>query len=157
MKNHLFLPLVLACVFSASAQTISRDKYLHFGAGVVIGGAGGYTAHHLFGGNRYWTWAGAVGSSLAAGLLKENIDKNEYGGWDNNDVLFTVIGGAASGLALDLLLKDKRRRGRRNVCNCNATFYGSHLSVAIPIPSLEDGSGDLAASFFAYKILSEGR
>ncbi len=156
MKNGLLFLLFFVCVSMASSQTISRDKYLHFGAGAVIGGVGGYAAHHIFGGDPYWTWTGAVGSSLAAGLLKEHMDKNEYGGWDNNDILFTVIGGAASGLVLDLLLKDNKRRRRGKACNCNAIHYGPSLFTEIPITFSKEGSGDLAASFFAQKILSEG-
>ncbi len=118
--------MILCFVFHGvmNAQiTISEDKPKHFGAGFVIGAVGGYTAHHMFNGNPYWTWAGAVGSSLAAGVTKEAIDKAEYGLWDNNDILFTVLGGVASGVVLELFLKKSKKRKNYRSCNCYAGSF----------------------------------
>jgi len=39
--------------------------------------------------------------------VKRYYDKAEYGVWDNNDILFTTLGGIVSGLALELLIKRK--------------------------------------------------
>lgn len=113
MKKKVFIILTLCICSTSIAQiTISEDKPKHFAAGIVIGGIGGYAAHKVFNRsnirtNRFWTWTGAVGSSLAAGITKEAIDKADYGVWDNNDVLFTTLGGIVSGLALELLIKRK--------------------------------------------------
>ncbi|MBT8299093.1 MAG: hypothetical protein KJO52_12235 [Maribacter sp.] len=113
MKKKVFFVLLLCICSKSKAQiTISEDKPKHFAAGMVIGGIGGYAAHKIFKRsnnrtNRFWTWTGAVGSSLAAGLTKEALDKADYGVWDNNDVLFTTLGGIVSGLALELLIKRK--------------------------------------------------
>ncbi len=117
--------MLCICTISKAQITISEDKPKHFAAGVVIGGIGGYAANKIFKGNQYWTWAGAVGSSLAAGLTKEAIDKADYGVWDNNDVLYTVIGGIVSGLALELLIK-KKVRGRIRV-----TYNGDILNQGL--------------------------
>jgi hypothetical protein len=126
MKKKVFFVLMLCiCTISKAQITISEDKPKHFAAGVVIGGIGGYAANKIFKGNQYWTWAGAVGSSLAAGLTKEAIDKADYGVWDNNDVLYTVIGGIVSGLALELLIK-KKVRGRIRV-----TYNGDILNQGL--------------------------
>ena len=155
MKKKVFLVLMLCiCTISKAQITISEDKPKHFAAGVVIGGIGGYAANKIFKGDQYWTWAGAVGSSLAAGITKEAIDKADYGVWDNNDVLFTVLGGIVSGLALELLIK-KRVRGRiRVTCNCN-TLNAQHLKkgnmMVINITTYK--SHDIIATLQAQRIL----
>ena len=68
-------------------------------------------------------WAGAVGSSLAAGVTKEAIDKADYGVWDNNDIVYTVLGGVASAVVLDLFLKKSKKRRKYRPCNCYAESY----------------------------------
>ncbi len=158
MKRYFILIALVFVAMTVNAQLISKDKPLHFGAGIVIGGVGGYTANKIFGGDRYWTWAGAIGSSLAAGVLKENIDKNEYGGWDNNDILFTVLGGAVSGLALNLILKDKGRRRNGKACSCYAIHYEGSIPLIIDIKlnTTENSSHDLGAYLLAQKIIGEG-
>jgi len=157
MGKNLLLILLVFWFGLAQAQTISKDKPLHFGAGLVIGGVGGYAANKIFKGDPYWTWAGAIGSSLAAGITKEAIDEADYGGWDNNDVLFTALGGIVSGLALELLLKKKRRGGRSNVCNCGAVNFdipSIDSSFAIEISSFK--SKDLKANLQALHFLKQG-
>ncbi len=124
MKKYLFILVCIGFSTAMNAQlTISEDKPKHFGAGFVIGSVGGYTAHHMFDGNPYWMWAGAVGSSLAAGVTKEAIDKADYGVWDNNDIVYTVIGGVASAVVLDLFLKKSKKRRKYRPCNCYAESY----------------------------------
>ncbi len=155
-KSFLFVLLLCLCGIS-KAQEISKDKYLHFGAGVVIGGIGGYAAHKIFDGDPYWTWTGAVGSSLAAGMVKEAIDKADYGVWDNSDILFTTLGGLASGLALELLLRNKRRRGRGRACNCNALNLKRSVSTNETIFNITSfKSHDITSTFQAQRILREG-
>lgn len=120
MKLTSFLIVIL--IFSSIYGQNNADVTKHLGAGIVIGGVGGYTAHKLFNGQRGWTWAGAVGSSLAAGLAKEALyDQPSGAEWESRDVFFTTLGGIVSGLALDLLLKNNRRRGgggKRRNCGC---------------------------------------
>ncbi len=145
------------CIISNAQITISKDKPKHFAAGVVIGGIGGYAAHKIFkrtnnGTNRFWTWTGAVGSSLAAGITKEAIDKAEYGVWDNNDILFTTLGGIVSGLALELLIK-RRVSGRIRV-TYNVDLLKHDLlknSEVLNIASYE--SHDIIATLQAQRIL----
>ncbi len=124
MKKGILLFVMCFVCSIAKSQTISKDKPLHFGAGFVIGSVGGYASHHVFDGNPYWTWAGAVGGSLAAGVVKEAMDKADYGEWDDNDVLFTTLGGIASGFVLDMFLKKSRKRRKYRPCNCYAESLG---------------------------------
>jgi len=158
MKKRVFFILMLfICSISKAQITISEDKPKHFAAGVVIGGIGGYAAHKIFKGsndrtNRFWTWTGAVGSSLAAGITKEALDKAEYGVWDNNDILFTTLGGIVSGLALELLIK-RKVPGRIKV-----TYNGDTLNQdlirnneVLNIASYE--SHDVIATLQAQRIL----
>ncbi|MBD0778957.1 hypothetical protein HPE56_14245 [Maribacter sp. ANRC-HE7] len=121
-KGFLLIVMCIVCSMVSAQTTITKDKPLHFGAGFIIGTVGGYTAHHMFDGDPYWMWTGAVGSSLAAGVVKEAIDQADYGGWDNNDIVFTVLGGIVSGFALDLLLKKTKKRRKYRSCNCYAAL-----------------------------------
>lgn len=106
MKKLLTLFLFTVCSLSHA----QNDKLLHFGAGVVAGGAGAFLAHEISGGDKWWTIAGAVGTSLLAGMAKEAIDKNEYGTWDNGDLAATVAGGVTVGLAIEIFSGRKNRQ-----------------------------------------------
>ena len=150
MKKKVFFVLMLSiCTISKAQITISNDKPLHFAAGFGIGAVGGYTAHHMFNGNPYWTWAGAVGSSLAAGIVKESIDKADYGVWDNNDILFTTLGGIASGFVLDLFLKKSKKRKKYTACNC----YAIQLKPIKTVNIQNFTSRDIKANIQAQRIL----
>jgi hypothetical protein len=158
MRKGLVGLFLLCALWALQAQsTIGVDKLKHFGAGFAIGAVGGYTANKVFKGNRYWTWAGAIGSSLAAGILKENIDKNEYNGWDNNDILFTALGGAVSGLALELLLKKNRHNRKPIAATHRLENWQMPLGKRIIfLQFLSKGSHDLGANLLAQKIVLEG-
>ncbi len=158
MKKKVFFVLMFGiCIISNAQITISEDKPKHFAAGIVIGGIGGYAAHKIFKRsnnrtNRFWTWTGAVGSSLAAGITKEAIDKADYGVWDNYDILYTTLGGIVSGLALELLIK-RKVSGRIRV-----TYNGDILNQdlirnneVLNIASYE--SHDIIATLQAQRIL----
>lgn len=137
---------------------ITDDKAKHLGAGFVIGGIGGYTANKIFNGDRYWTWAGAVGSSLAAGVAKEVWDESRRGTSDTDDVVNTVIGGAISGLLIDLFLKSDRRgkgkgRYRRGKnCGCLVVDLDTERYNETPIIFIENGSGNIASTIQAQSI-----
>lgn len=106
MKKLLLLIFLACCAGNAQ----SNDKLLHFGAGVVAGGAGAFLAHEISGGDKWWSIAGAVGGSLIAGMAKEAIDKNKYGTWDNGDLAATVAGGVTVGIAIEIF-SGRRKRG----------------------------------------------
>lgn len=152
----VLLPLMLASTGVKAQGTEAELANIgkHLGAGVVIGGVGGYAAHKIFNGKRGWTWAGAVGSSLAAGLSKETYDKSNGGVWENDDVIFTAVGGIISGLVMDMVLNIRRTSGKK--CGCPP------LAVQMtPVPvkfstNLETGSGDIAAALQANYLINSG-
>ena len=89
---------------------VQRDKVLHFGGGVLSGAAGALMANKLSDGNRFWTFTGAVGGSLIAGVVKETIDQGKSDNrWDNGDLAATVFGGVTVGVTIDLFSGKKRR------------------------------------------------
>ncbi len=112
MKNILILIILLSSLAQLHAQ-LENDKVLHFGAGVLSGAVGAFIASELSDGDRCWTYVGAVGTSLLAGLAKETLDKKNNNRWDNGDLAATVLGGITVGLTIDLFRGKKRRKGKR--------------------------------------------
>ena len=157
-SSHIVFFLIVGICGVCNAQIdFGPDKPKHLVAGAAIGAVGGYAAHKLFRGDRAWTWVGALGSSLAAGITKEVMDESKYGTWDNQDILFTVVGGAVSGLVLDLLLKNGKRRGRGRACNCSAFQLEMEAleKMNFAMRTFNDGSHDLMANIQAHSILSK--
>jgi len=112
MKNKLTLIILLCSLAQLHAQ-LENDKLLHFGAGAVSGAFGAFVASELSDGDRGWTFAGAVGSSLIAGLAKEAVDKKNNNNWDNGDLAATVLGGVSVGITIDLFTAKKRRKSKQ--------------------------------------------
>ncbi|TLP81646.1 hypothetical protein [Maribacter sp. ACAM166] len=148
IKSISFLFLSLSFL-SIKAQD-SADTVKHFGAGIVIGGVGGYAAHKIFNGQRGWIWAGAVGSSLVAGLAKETLyDQPSGASWEQRDVLFTAIGGVVSALALEVFLGNSRRRGGRGKnCGCLVTQLEHKEEIDLTV-RYENGTGDITSELQA--------
>jgi asparagine N-glycosylation enzyme membrane subunit Stt3 len=112
-RISLIVLLAIAFVPRTLFGQIEKDKVYHFGAGMIAGAGGAFLASELSGHDRLWTFTGAVGASLLAGLAKEAIDEKNYGGWDNGDLAATVLGGVTIGVTIDLFTARKRRRGMR--------------------------------------------
>ncbi|MFD0799482.1 hypothetical protein ACFQZJ_18570 [Maribacter chungangensis] len=89
---------------------LEQDKALHFLGGNLYGLVGAGVASQISKGNRTWTFAGSLGGSLLIGLAKEAIDQNQYNGWDNADLLATVLGGASVGVTIDIFKQKKKRK-----------------------------------------------
>lgn len=108
--------VILLLFFNSTTQLfgqIESDKALHFLGGNLYGLVGAGVASEISDGNRTWTFIGAVGGSLLIGLAKESIDEKQYGGWDNADLLATVLGGIAVGVTIDIFKKKKQRKRDR--------------------------------------------
>lgn len=110
----LMLKLSTFCLFLFSIHTIygqiESDKALHFLGGNLYGLVGAGLASQISDGDRTWTFVGSLGGSLLIGLAKESIDEKQYGGWDNADLLATVLGGATVGITIDIFKKRKQRK-----------------------------------------------
>lgn len=151
--NIIFIGLLLACSYSQGQATSNAVK--HLGAGVAIGAVGGYAAHKIFNGNRAWTWAGAVGSSLAAGLAKETYDQSRGAAvWENDDIIYTATGGVISGLVMDMLLNKRRSSGKK--CGCPPLANYMNRIDSNFTTDFETDSGDIAAAIQANHLISTG-
>ena len=109
MRTVSFAIFFLLGVFMAFAQ-IEQDKALHFLGGNLYGLVGAGVADQISDGNRTWTFVGSLGGSLLIGLAKEAIDESQYGGWDNQDLLATFLGGASVGVTIDVFKQRKKRK-----------------------------------------------
>lgn len=109
MRTLLLLSCVLLLTIKGYSQ-IGEDKVLHFVGGNLFGMVGAGLANQVSDGNRAWTFVGSVGGSLLIGLAKEGIDQNQYGGWDNSDLLATVLGGVSVGVTIDVFKQKKKRK-----------------------------------------------
>lgn len=109
MKNIFAFLFILISLHSTYSQ-VEQDKVLHFLGGNLFGLVGAGVASQISDGDRTWTFIGALGGSLLIGLAKESIDQKQYGGWDNADLLATVLGGATVGVTIDIFKKRKQRK-----------------------------------------------
>ncbi|SFR91175.1 hypothetical protein [Maribacter stanieri] len=149
----IILVFAITIITKINAQDPS-DAAKHIGAGIVIGVAGGYAAHKITNGQRGWKWAGAVGSSLAAGLAKETLyDKPKGYEWETKDVLYTTLGGILSGMALDILTSNTRRRngGGKN-CGCLVINLDTENKLDLPL-FVDNGTGDINSELQAAYLL----
>ncbi len=108
----LLFTLMLFMICSHSHGQAEWDKTLHFVGGSLFGLAGAGIAKQASKGNRFWTFAGAVGGSTLIGVAKEAVDAGQRSnGWDNEDLAATILGGITVGLAVELFSK-KDAHGR---------------------------------------------
>lgn len=123
MKKLIPTLVFLLCLNLVSGQ-VERDKVLHFVGGNLYGLAGAGIAKKISKGNRWWTFAGAIGGSTLVGLGKEAIDASQReNGWDNDDLWATILGGAAVGVVIDIAGGKKRKRFKERAVEKSTTFY----------------------------------
>ena len=148
--------LFLLFSFSNFYSQNSADAVKHLGAGIVIGGVGGYAAYKISNGQPGWTWAGAVGSSLAAGLAKETIyDRSKGASWETRDVVYTTIGGVVSALVLEVFTSNNgrgRRSGRGRKCGCLVAQLDLNQEIDLPV-FVANGTGNITSELQAVYIL----
>lgn len=140
MRRRVIYIIVILFAFKLTAQ-VEKDKSLHFIGGTLYGLAGAGIAKQISNGDRYWTFAGAVGGSLLIGLAKEGIDKKQYDGWSNEDLLATVLGGMSVGFTIDIFTNKKHKKKHRNysktVLNLDRLEWENKLVTAmVRMPTL---------------------
>lgn len=136
MKSTIFI-LITLLSFNFGNSQIDNDKALHFAGGALFGLAGAGITKEISNGDRYWTFAGAVGGALLVGLGKEAIDSGQEGNsWDNADVLATALGGVAVGFTIDIFTGKKRRKQAK----ANSITYDENLNIFFKnrLPSLDE-------------------
>ncbi len=112
MRTLLLVGFIFCMCFRGTSQ-IEDDKALHFLGGNLYGLAGAGIAKQISDGNRWWTFAGAVGGSALIGIGKEAVDASQReNGWDNGDLIATILGGITVGLTIDLFTDHKRNEKR---------------------------------------------
>jgi hypothetical protein len=111
MKRILIPTIILLSSYHALGQ-VTVDEQLHFGAGIVAGAAGGFVAHKISKGDKWWTIAGAVGTSLVAGVAKEAIDQAQDNDWDNRELAATALGGVVVGVTIEIFSGKNKKKKR---------------------------------------------
>ncbi len=110
MRKLIFVIFVLSLINKGWSQ-VERDKALHFIGGNLYGLAGAGIAKQISDGNRWWTFAGSIGGATLIGLGKEAVDAGQReNGWDNDDLLATILGGATVGVTIDIFTDHKRNK-----------------------------------------------
>lgn len=138
MKNILII-IIFALSLQIAYSQIEQDKVLHFLGGNLYGLVGAGIANEISDGDRTWTFMGAVGGSLLIGLAKESIDQKQYGGWSNEDLLATVLGGVTIGVTIDIFKKKKQRKREQLFKDATKTTY-LQLEKTFPIETTEINS-----------------
>ncbi len=130
MKKLIPTLVFLMSVLYGHGQ-VEHDKALHYLGGNLYGLAGAGIAKQISDGNRFWTFAGAIGGATLIGLGKEAVDSGQReNGWDNDDLLATILGGATVGLTIDIFTDHKGRRKQklRESLNSSEAFQQNHDS-----------------------------
>ncbi|WP_202619515.1 hypothetical protein [Flagellimonas algicola] len=134
------IPTLVVLLFASQMHAqLERDKVLHFVGGGLFGLAGAGIAKHASDGNRVWTFVGAVAGSALVGVAKEAIDSGQQdNGWDNEDLLATVLGGVTVGVSIELFSKKRNKRrpmGSLTTQNFNPEDFRVNTSIYLPVAS----------------------
>lgn len=115
-RSPLCLILIHILCLQFMVAQVENDKALHFAAGAVIGGMGGWAASELSDKNDAWIIAGAVGTSLLAGVIKESMDAGkEDNSWDNGDIGATVLGGLTVGVTISIFNGKSKKKKKKQL------------------------------------------
>ena len=95
--------IVATLLASVCFSQIQKDKYYHFGAGVVSGYAG------------HKTFDLPIATSFVVGFGKESLDYIQYGKFDTKDLLATTLGGFAVSLTIKLINKPKNEKINKRI------------------------------------------
>lgn len=109
MKTTIIFLFVVISNIACSQIQIRKDKTLHFGAGILIGGITAYISERAgISDNKVGTLILSTSVSTVVAIGKEAYD--QYGKKtfaDGKDILWTAIGGLAGGLSVTYTIKPK--------------------------------------------------
>lgn len=108
MKTLIIIMLLLPSVVTAQIQ---KDKVLHFGAGVLIGGVTSLVLKKTeLAGNKLGIILISTATSTVIAIGKEAYDqyvKKTFA--DDRDILWTAIGGLVGGVSITYTIKYKKK------------------------------------------------
>lgn len=113
--------LILFLIPTMVLSQIPQDKRKHFVAGAYFGGGTSMIVYDQTG-NYKKAFVYGVLSSITVGLAKELYDQHKYGGFDNKDLLATILGGVTINIPLYFYEKrhKKRKQRRYELINSNS-------------------------------------
>jgi uncharacterized protein YfiM (DUF2279 family) len=100
MKKLLIVSAILI-VSSASYGQIDKEHQLHFAAGAVTSSATYLYVYHKTKDRKKAKIYG-LASAFVVGLGKELYDEYKYKGYDNKDLIATVLGGVTLTFTIDI-------------------------------------------------------
>jgi len=104
--------IILFAVVSAAANAqIKRDKALHFGAGMMVGGITAFVSERAgISDNKFQTLVVSTSVSTLVGVGKEVYDKYVRRTFsDDRDILWTAIGGIVGGASVTYTIPMKKK------------------------------------------------
>lgn len=109
----LIIIFTLCFTSYCSAQFVSYDDRLHFGAGAVIS-AGTYTVVYLKTKDKKKAFWYSLGTSVLAGVAKEVRDSGQKNNiFDTGEIVATALGGLTASTTINLFVgknKDKKHK-----------------------------------------------
>ncbi|WP_298344419.1 hypothetical protein [uncultured Algibacter sp.] len=117
--KHLIVVFALFFTSLCSAQFISDDDKLHFGAGFLISG-GTYSIVYAKTKNKKKAFWYSFAASTLAGLSKEIYDGYIIEGrFDTGELVATTLGGLTASTTLEIFVGKKKSKKRRNIALVN--------------------------------------
>lgn len=104
--------ILFAAVSTLTNAQIQKDKTLHFGAGVLVGGITAFVSERAgISDNKFKTIILSTSVSTVVAIGKEAYDqyiKRTFA--DNKDILWTAIGGLVGGVSVTYTIKPRNRQ-----------------------------------------------
>lgn len=106
--------ILFAAISTMANSQIRKDKTLHFGAGILVGGITAFVSERAgISDNKFKTIILSTSVSTVVGVGKEVYDlyvKRTF--VDNKDILWTAIGGLVGGVSVTYTIRprDKQKR-----------------------------------------------
>jgi uncharacterized protein YfiM (DUF2279 family) len=106
--------ILFAVVSNIANAQIRKDKTLHFGAGILVGGITAFVSERAgISDNKFETLFLSASSSTIVAIGKETYDRYVKKTFvDERDILWTAIGGLIGGLSVTYTIKPSNKHKR---------------------------------------------